>query len=115
MLELSQPTVIAAATLLFSIIVLVGSSLFWLGRIGNQVNQLDKRADRFDERFDRLGDRIEQVAQEMRAELRDFREEMRAEMRESRSEMQRNHEQLLAALAGHTHDEAGQAVFRNPL
>lgn len=36
-------------------------------------------------------------------------------MRARRPGQQRNHEQLLAALAGHTHDAAGQAVFRNPL
>lgn len=35
--------------------------------------------------------------------------------REAAAERRRNHKQLLTALAGHTHDEAGQAVFRNPL
>lgn len=36
-------------------------------------------------------------------------------MRASRPGRQRRPEQLLTALAHHTHDEAGQAVFRNPL
>lgn len=106
--ELSNPTVIAAGTLLLSIFVLVGGSLLWLGRIANQVEQLGKRVDRLDER-------VEQIEQGMRAEMRALREDMRAEMRESREDMRRNHEQLLAALAGHTHDEAGQSVFRSPL
>ena len=36
-------------------------------------------------------------------------------MRASRPGQQRRQEHLLTALADHTHDEAGQAVFRNPL
>ena len=36
-------------------------------------------------------------------------------MRARRPGQQRRPEQLLTALVYHTHDEAGQAVFRNPL
>ena len=132
--ELSNLLVIIAAISLVVTIIAVGAgSLFRLGRIisrvqevGERVNRLEARIDRLEDRIDRLEEHIDQVEQTMRAEMRASREEMRADMREFRDEMrtemrafnenmQRNHEQLLAALAGHTHDEAAQAVFRSPL
>lgn len=136
--ELSNPVVIiAAASLLVTIIAVGAGSLYRLARIISKVEEVGERVNRLEARIDRLEDRIDQVEQEMRAEMRalreeirsdmralrdemradmrEFREEMRAEMQAFREDTQRNHEQLLAALAGHTHDEAGQAMFRSPL
>ena len=62
-----------------------------------------------------LRDEMRAFREEMREEMRASREEMREEMREMREEMQRNQERILVALAAHSHDEAGQATFRNPL
>ena len=104
MSELFQPPVIAAVALLVTILALAGGSLYRLGRIISRVEEIGYRVNRLDDRIDRLDDRVERAAQEMHAEMRAFNENM-----------QRNHEQLLAALAGHTHDEAGQSVFRSPL
>ena len=51
----------------------------------------------------------------MRQEMREMREEFRQEMREMREENRRNHQQLLQALAHHSHDpDTGFAIFRIP-
>ena len=112
--------------MLLSILALVGGSLFRLGRLTAQVDQLDKRAGRLEVRVEQVAQEVRAVSDELRGEMREMRdelrgemrelrEEMRAEMREMREEMRRNHEQLLMTLANHGHDETGQAIFRNPL
>ena len=58
---------------------------------------------------------IREAREEFRQEIREAREEFRQEMREMREENRRNHQQLLQALAHHTHDPAtGAAVFSIP-
>ena len=84
-LELS--TLIALGGLMLTLIGLTGVVLYRLG-------QLAARAD------------------QQAAEMRDMREESRREMRELREENRRNHQQLLQALAHHSHDPAtGFATF----
>ena len=88
MITLDAPTITAIASII-ALLIVAGGGLYRLGKLGNQVEQLQ-------------------------VQVRDVRDEMRDEMSNLREEMRRNHQQLLAALANHSHDEQGHAVFRMP-
>ena len=71
-----------------------------LALVGGVLYRLGRHSSRFDH--------LEQQIAEMR-------EEFRREMREMREENRRNHQQLLQALAHHSHDpDTGFAIFRIP-
>ena len=88
---------IAFGGLIVAAAALFGGVWFRLGQLSNRVGELDRRFDRQDE------------------ENRRAREEFRQEMRETREENRHNHQQLLQALAHHSHDpDTGFAIFRLP-
>ena len=90
-------TLIALAGLVVTVLALVGGVFYRLGGLNNRANELDRGLDRLAE-------------ENLRA-----REEFRQEFRELREENRRNHQQLLQALAHHTHDpDTGFAIFRIP-
>ena len=90
-------TLIALGGLMLTAIALTGGVLYRLGVLTNRVDQLDRRFD------------------QQSAENAEMREEFRQEIREMREENRRNHQQLLQALAHHTHDSAtGFAIFSIP-
>ena len=103
------------AGLTLTLILVGGGGLLWIWKLSSRVDHLSYRVDRLEEGLAEARQEIRETREELRAEMREMREEIRAEMREMREEMRRNHEQLLIALANHSHDETGQATFRNPL
>ena len=83
-------TLIALGGLLLTLVALVGGVLYRLGVLTSRVDQIDRRLD--------------QMTNEVSGEMREMREENR-----------RNHQQLLLALAHHSHDpDTGFAIFRIP-
>ncbi len=106
MLTVDAPTITAIASVI-ALLVVAGGGLYRLGKLGNQVEQLQVQVR--DIRED-----MRDIRQEMREEMSSLRDEMREEMGALRDEMRRNHQQLLIALANHSHDEQGHAVFRMP-
>ena len=84
MITVDAPTITAIASII-ALLIVAGGGLYRLGKLGNQVEQLQ-------------------------VQMRDVREEMK----DLRDEMRRNHQQLLVALANHSHDEQGHAIFRMP-
>lgn len=77
---------VAISGLILTLIALTGGVLYRLGKLSSRVDHLDRR-------FDRV---IEETA-------------------ETREENRRNHQQLLQALAHHSHDPAaGFAILRIP-
>ena len=62
-----------------------------------------------------LRQEMQEMREEFRQGFRETREELRQEMQEMRDENRRNHQQLLQALAHHSHDpDTGFAIFRLP-
>ena len=101
-------TLIALGGLIVALIALVSGVHLRLGQLIGRVDQLERR-------FDHQAEENHRTREEMRQEMRDFREEMRQEMRDLREEGRRNHQQLLQALAHHSHDpDTGFAIFRIP-
>ena len=110
---------IPLAGLVMAVLALAGGVFYRLGQLNNKVSELERRFDRQTEenRLTRkeLRQEIREAREELRQEIHEAREEFRQEMREMREENRRNHQQLLQALAHHTHDPAtGAAVFSIP-
>ncbi len=82
-------TLVAIGGLILTLIALTGGVLYRLGQLSSRVDQLDRR-------FDEMTD------------------EMREDSREMREDIRRNHQQLLQALAHHSHSPSGEAIFRVP-
>ena len=90
-------TLIALGALVLAPLALVGGPLYRQGKIEGKVDLL-----------------IED-GKEFRNETGGLREELRQEMRELREENRHNHQQLLQALAHHSHDQdTGFNLFRIP-
>ena len=101
-------TLIALGGLVLTLLALVGGMLYRQGKVEGKVDLLIEDGREF---RNELGG----LREEMRQEMRDMREEFRREMSEMRGENLRNHQQLLQALAHHSHDpDTGFAIFRIP-
>ena len=99
---------IALGGVMVAAVALLSGVWFRLGQLSNHVGQLDRR-------FDRQAEENRETREEFRQELGETREEFRQEIREMREENRRNHQQLLQALAHHSHDpDTGFAIFRIP-
>ena len=116
-------TFIPLAGLVVAVLALVGGVFYRLGQLNNRVSELDRRFDRQvednrqtrDELRQEFRQEIREAREEFRQEIREAREELRQEIHEAREESRRNHQQLLQALAHHTHDPAtGFAIFSIP-
>ena len=84
------PTLASLGGLMIALLALVGGVLYRLGRHSSRFDYLDRQ-------------------------IAEMREENRREMHETREENRRNHQQLLQALAHHSHDpDTGFAIFRIP-
>ena len=79
-----------------AVISLIGGSLFWMGHISSRV------------------DSLEAGIRDTRMEIRDLRTEIQDTREELLTEIRRSNQQILDALANHTHDADGNAVFRSP-
>ena len=89
-LTIEISTLITLGSLVVALAALVGGVLFRQGKIEGKVDLLIQ-------------------------EGKESREEFRQEMRDMREENRRNHQQLLQALAHHSHDpDTGFAIFRIP-
>ncbi len=67
-------------------------------------------------RLGRLPTREEhnELRDELKADMTGLRNELKAGTAGLREDFRRSHQQLLTALAGHAHNEDGQAVFTTP-
>ncbi len=81
----------------------VGGNLYWTGYIYGQLDGLET---------DTPGIRTE--IRDTRMEIRDLRTEIQDTREELLTEIRRSNQQILNALANHTHDADGNAVFRSP-
>ena len=85
-----DPAAITAMVGIVTLLLLAAGGAYWLGKLSNRV--------------DHLGKQVDQLSTDIREGFRELREEMR-----------RDNQQLLQALANHTHDADGLPVFRVPV
>ena len=90
-------TLIALGGLSLALLALVGGVHYRLGMLTGRVDAIDRRLD------------------QLSGDVATGFSELCEEMRELREENRRNHQQLLQALAHHSHDpDTGFAIFRIP-
>ena len=99
-----DPATVVAIVNVITLLILIGGGVSWLGKLGNRVSNLENRVDQLETKIDQVDKKVDQLADEMR--------EMREEIRE---EIRRGNQQLLLALANHSHDADGQPIFRIPV
>ena len=114
---------LALGGLLLTALAMFSGVMYRLGRLSARVDLLFAAVDQNREEIRLARQEFREEMQRLREELRqEFREEMhglRAEMREGfrqmRDEIRRSNQQLLLALANHSHDpDTGVAMFRIP-
>jgi TolA-binding protein len=110
-----DPAVAAASISFVTLLALIGGGFFWLGKLSNRVGQLEHRVDQLADEMRELREEMRQQRNELREEMHELREEMRQQRNELLEEMRRGNQQLLLALANHSHDADGQPSFRVPV
>ena len=114
---------LAMGGLLLTALAMFSGVMYRLGRLSARVDLLFAAVDQNREEIRLARQEFREEMQRLREELRqEFREEaqsLRAEMREGfrqmRDEIRRGNQQLLLALANHSHDpDTGVAMFRIP-
>ena len=114
---------LAMGGLLLTALAMFSGVMYRLGRLSARVDLLFDAVDQNREEIRLARQEFREEMQRMREELRqEFREDMqelRAEVREGfremRDEIRRSNQQLLLALANHSHDpDTGVAMFRIP-
>ena len=115
---------IAALSFVVTIVVLLVRGSFVLGSSVNQVNNLGRQVEDLTASVNELRTEMQQGHQQLRAEMQQGDQQLRAEMVAGfdkladainglRDEVLQNN-QMLAALANHTHDTDGRTVFTLP-
>ena len=115
---------IAALSFVVTVVVLLVRGSFVLGSTVNQVNNLGSQVEDLSASVNELRTEMQQGHQQLRAEMQQGDQQLRAEMAAGfdkladainglRDEVQQNN-QMLAALANHTHDTDGRTVFTLP-
>ena len=125
---------LAMGGLLLTALAMFSGVMYRLGRLSARVDLLFDAVDQnreeirlarqeFREEMQRMREEFreemrrmrEELRQEFREEMQGMREEMREGFRQMRDEIRRSNQQLLLALANHSHDpDTGVAMFRIP-
>ena len=121
---------LALGGLLLTALAMFSGVMYRLGRLSARVDLLFAAVDQnreeirlarqeFREEMQRMREEFREELQRMREEFRADAQELRAEVREGfremRDEIRRSNQQLLVALANHSHDpDTGVAMFRIP-
>ena len=108
---IDKATLAAIVGTFLTLMAFCGGLLYRLGRLDNRVDnlgcQIEQQAQQYghlEQRFDQLSQRFDQLINLVISENAQTREENR-----------RNHQELLQALAHHSHDpDTGFAIFRIP-
>ena len=114
MIARNAQTIIAIAailTLLVMALVPAVGGLYWLIQLNSKVDHLQAElADTQREIQD-----TQQEMQDIRREMQDARREMQDIRREVLTAIEQSEQRILDALANHTHDEHGNAIFTRPV
>ena len=102
----AQTIIAVAAVLTFLVIALVPavSGLYWLVQLNGKVDYLQAELED-----------TQQEVQNTRQEIQDIRQEIQDTRRELLTAIEQSEQRILDALANHTHDEHGNAIFNRPV
>ena len=117
---------LAMGGLLLTALAMFSGVMYRLGRLSARVDLLFDAVDQnreeirlarqeFREELQRMREEAQRLRQELREDAQELRAEVREGFRQMRDEIRRSNQQLLLALANHSHDpDTGVAMFRIP-
>lgn len=113
--------IVSVLALAITLLAAVASGIYQISELSSRVDHLSAEVEQLPTRDEvriLVVEEIRRSNAELRAEMRRDNEALRAEIRRSNEElyeeMRRSNQQLLHALANHTHDADGQALFTVP-
>ena len=109
----AQTIIAVAAVLTFLVIALVPavSGLYWLVQLNSKVDYLQAELEDTQQEVQNTRQEI----QDTRQEIQDTRREIQDVRRELLAAIDQSERRILDALASHTHDEQGNAIFNRPV
>ena len=114
----SIATVTGIVGLILALLAFSGGLLYRLGRLEDQVDNLGRQFDQQAQQYGQLVQRFDQQVQQygqLSQRIDQLINLVISENATTRDEFRRSHQQLLQALAHHTHDpDTGFAIFRVP-
>ena len=110
---------LALGGLLLTALAMFSGVMYRLGRLSARVDLLFDAVDQNREEIrlarQEFREEMQRLREESRAEAQELRAEVREGFRQMRDEIRRSNQQLLLALANHSHDpDTGVAMFRIP-
>lgn len=110
---------LAMGGLLLTALAMFSGVMYRLGRLSARVDLLfdavDQNREEIRQARQEFREELQRMREESRAEAQELRAEMREGFRQMRDEIRRSNQQLLLALANHSHDpDTGVAMFRIP-
>ena len=110
---------LAMGGLLLTALAMFSGVMYRLGRLSARVDLLFDAVDQNREEIrlarQEFREEMQRMREEFRAEAQELRAEVREGFRQMRDEIRRSNQQLLLALANHSHDpDTGVAMFRIP-
>ena len=111
--------IVIAVTAVLTLIALVIVGIFWLGELNSDVEQNQQSIVEVRQDIKDVRQELKDVRQELKREIEDLRDELKQEIADTRREIlaaiEDSNRQMLDALANHTHDEDGNAIFTRPV
>ena len=121
MIARNAQTIIAiAAVLTFLVIALVpaASGLYWLVQLNGKVDYLQAELEDTQVEIHDIRQEVQDIRQEVqdtRQEVDDIRQEVQDSRRELLVAIEQSENRILDALANHSHDAQGNAIFTRPV
>ena len=121
MIARNAQTIIAiAAVLTFLVIALVpaASGLYWLVQLNGKVDYLQAELEDTQVEIHDIRQEVQDIRQEVydtRQEVDDIRQEIQDSRRELLVAIEQSENRILDALANHSHDAQGNAIFTRPV
>jgi len=114
-----DPAIAGAVASFITLLALISGGFFWLGKLSTRVGNLEVKVDRLADEMREMRKEMSDQRSETLQAMNDQRNELLQAMNDQRNElleqMRQGNQQLLLALANHSHDTDGQPIFRVPV
>ena len=101
-------SIVIAITGVLTLAMIIVAGVFWLGELNSDVEQNQQE-------LKEVREELKDLRNEFRQEIADTRQEILAAIEDINKEIETSNQQILDALANHTHNEDGHAIFTRPV
>ncbi len=106
---------IMAVTAVLTLIAIVVAGIFWLGELNSDVERNRQAIVEVRQEVKDVRQELKDVRDELRQEISDTRREILAALEDTNQEIKESNLRMLDALANHTHNDDGDAIFNSPV